>query len=46
MLDTRMSFVSRISHPEPGNISGSYKQLRAELKNQLDFFVEEIGKLA
>lgn len=38
-------FISRINHPEPGNIKGSYKKIHEDLNKQLNAFIEEISAI-
>ncbi len=45
ILALRDDFVTRISHPEPGNIKGSYNKLRADINAQVKEIFEAIDKL-
>ena len=45
ILVMQNDFVTRISHPEPGNIKGFYKKFRSDFNKQMNALIEEIGKL-
>ena len=45
VLYLQNEFLSRINHPEPGNIKGSYKKLRTDLASQVNALVTEIREL-
>jgi len=45
ILMTQNDFVTRISHPEPGNIKGFYKKFRSDFNAQVNSLIEELGKL-
>ena len=38
-------FISRISHPQPGNVKGFYKAFKADFQAQVDAIIDEIGNL-
>lgn len=45
VLAMQDEMLSRISHPEPGNIKGFYKKLYADLHAQVDSIADEISSL-
>ncbi len=46
ILAIHNDFVSRISHPQPGNIKGFYKKFHSDFNKQVNELIEEIGKLS
>ena len=45
ILNSYSTFISRISHTEPGNVKGFYKKLREDFSTQVDGIVTAIGQL-
>ena len=45
ILKTQDDFVSRISHTEPGNVKGFYKQFHAEFDQKVSEIIDAIDKL-
>ena len=45
ILNMQNEFISRISHTEPGNVKGFYKNLREDFSTQVDEIVTAIGQL-
>lgn len=45
ILKTQDDFVSRLSHTEPGNVKGFYKQFHAEFDKKVTEIIDAIDKL-
>lgn len=45
ILKLQDEFLSRISHPEPGNVKGSFKKLKADFNAQTGQLIDELSKL-
>ncbi len=45
ILNMQDEFLSRVSHAEPGNTKGFFKKLNADLQEEINAIIEEIGKL-
>lgn len=45
ILMTQDDFVTRICHPEPGNIKGFYRKFSSDFNAQVHSLIEELGKL-
>ncbi len=46
ILTIHNDFISRISHPQPGNIKGFYQKFHSDFNKQVNELIEEIGKLS
>ncbi|MCD8261665.1 MAG: hypothetical protein LUD15_09405 [Bacteroides sp.] len=45
ILKVQQEYVSRISHPEPGNVKNFYKKLREDFTHEVGEIINEIAKL-
>ena len=45
ILKTQDDFVNRLSHTEPGNVKGFYKQFHAEFDQKVTEIIDAIDKL-
>ena len=45
ILKTQDEFISRISHTEPGNVKGFYKNFYVEFNQKVNEYIDAIGKL-
>ena len=45
ILKLQDEYISRISHTEPGNVKGFYKQLRESFNADVEAIMDEIDKL-
>jgi hypothetical protein len=41
-----LALVPRVSHTEPGNVKGYYKQLRADLNKEIQTVADELAPKA
>ena len=45
ILKMQDEFISRNSHPEPGNVKGFFKKHRTDLNSKVDEIINAMGKL-